>query len=426
MDPPGHSRRADRSTSPMGTLEKQHSTMDTLARPTHLNGGYFELSAMDPPEEHHQPGNHSATLHQAYRGPTAELEVLPADRDSEHMPHNIFLVRDFGTNGEPTQGYALTEGYQPIDLSHGKRHPEWGCVFFGIVCERVGPRSFQVTSQRVAIKRLNRLIVHEYLNRGGQENPYKEAARMEELGDGRHVLPLIEFLEDDNYLYIVTPEATGTHRTLSDAIAWGDPSAVMEPERAQQIFSKILKILHYLASKGISHRDLSPSNFLFLTDENLVVFDLAMSVKIPVDQISGKWCLINPNGRCGTLSFMAPEVFADKPFDGGAIDLWSAASIFYSILTNQILYKAPCANDVSFNFFICARNLSTNPCNEKAMAMLDALDETNIKKLSIHSLAHTYINDEALSLLEHLLAIEPDQRYTLAQAMESSYCALGY
>ena len=402
--------------SPLDEIQKLTTTSLHFVERTQSN-------PIDPPEEHPTPENHNATLYQAFRGPKEALEVLCANADSplDFRMHEVFLVRDFDEKEQPTQAYALDKQYCPIDLAHGDRHSGWGCIVFGTVCDRVGLRSFVLTSKQVAIKRLRKGVVHKYLARGGQENPYKEAARMQELGDSEHVLELIEFLEDEEYLYIVTPMATGKYRTLSDAIAWGDPRDVMEPERVQQIFSKILKILQYLDSKNVCHRDLSPSNFLFLTDDNLVAFDLALSIKIPIDKTSGERCLIAPQGRCGTLPFMAPEVYANRPFDGGAIDLWSAATILYCLLTNQLLYNAPCEMDPDFNFFVCAHNLSINPGNEKALALIDSTDENTMRKLSFHALAHAYISDEALSLLENLLAVEPERRYTLAQAMESMY-----
>lgn len=412
------------NTSPIGGSKDINITNNKFPQRKISNG---EISSafepVDPPAEHHMPGNHSAPLHQAFRGPKEALEVFCANADSTHnkrMPE-IFLVRDFDDIEQPTQAYTLDKHHFPIDLSNGDRHPGWGCVFFGVTCARVGPFSFLMTSKQVAIKRLRKRIVHDYLAQGGQENPYKEAARMHELGDSEHVLELVEFLEDEEYLYIVTPMATGKYQTLSDAIAWGDPRNVMEPERVKQIFAKILKIIYYLHSNNVCHRDLSPSNFLFLTDENLVAFDLALSINIPIDKSTGQRCLISPQGRCGTLPFMAPEVFAHHPFDGGAIDLWGAATILYCLLTNQLLYKAPCDGDPGFNFFVCARNLSINPGNKKALAMLDGIDENTNRKLSFRALAHVYISDEALSLLNNLLAVDPAKRYTLSQAMESKY-----
>lgn len=221
-----------------------------------------------------------------------------------------------------------------------------------------GPREFQACAEPkfVAIKRLNKEAVRHYHKQGGQENVYREVALMQELGDNKHVLKCIEFLEDEKYLYIVTPKACEVG-TLKDCIQWGDPDdESMEQARIQKIWCKILQILGYLEEHGINHRDISPDNFLFLTRNNLVVFDLAMSVKIPVNQETGQRCLITPQGRCGTKPFMAPEIYANREaYDGVATDLWGAAVILYCMLTNQLLYREPAVHDISYRYFVDAQ-----------------------------------------------------------------------
>ena len=193
--------------------------------------GYRDLpqEAMDPPPENHMPDNHSATLYRAYTGPKELLTVLPSA--TVPMPSPIWLVRE----QEPEQAYVLMNK-PTIEMTH--RHPNWGCVFFGMIYPRVGETTFQAPlmhPEYVAIKRLDKQVVHRYLALGGPENPYKEVARMEELGDDEHVLRCTEFLEDDNYLYIVTRKAC-EEGTLKDVIAWGDPDHIMEPARSHQIF----------------------------------------------------------------------------------------------------------------------------------------------------------------------------------------------
>jgi len=371
--------------------------------------------------------------------------VLP----SLTVPHPpaIWLVRDAP---EPTQAYALDPGRQSIRIGHENRHPDWGCVYFGVVYPRmVGTTNLfqapilpmaEAQPQYVAIKRLNKAIVHRYLELGGTENPYKEVARMEELGDNIHVLKCIEFLEDDHFLYIVTPRAC-EEGTLKDAINWGDHDEIMEPERSHTIFCKILNILGYLERKNIHHRDLSPDNFLFLTPDNLVVYDLAMSQRMPVHPQTGRRALVNPQGAVGTYPCMAPEIFANQvAYDGVATDLWGCSVILYYLLTNQILYRQPNLNDISYHYFLDARGLSSEPMNARTLEMLQYLNHaaaagnnrndaarmaTLRQQLLQQATGHLNLSDEAVQLLERLLAVDPAQRCTLAQAMESDFVRHG-
>jgi len=397
--------------------------------------GYRDLSpaeAMHPPKEYHMPDNHSATLYKAYTGPKELLTVVPSSdsgpRERGSLP-KIFLVRDLEDEGAK-QAYALVPGVQPIDLSHSNRHREWGCIFFGLIYSRIGSYKFQACDNPtyVAIKRLDKQVVQDSLAQGGQENPYREVARMQELGDNVHILQCIEFLEDEKFLYIVTPKACELG-TLEQVISWGDSDDIMEPARIHRIFSKILRILSYLERHGINHRDFSLDNFLFLTPDNLVVFDLAMSVRIPVNEESGQRCLIKPQGRCGTKPFMAPEIYAnEEAYDGVATDLWGAAVILYCLLTNRMLYSEPHRRDPSYMYFVQARGLSSEPDNDVTRGLLGAaLREQDTRASRVvrtwlsQAEAHQSLSDEALSLLENLLATDPNERWTLAQAMASAF-----
>lgn len=384
--------------------------------------GVADLSSipMDPITEQHMPNACSATLVPAYTGPKHLLTVFASPTFPKPPP--IWLL----AKDDAAQAYAVIESMSPIEITH--RHPHWAKVFFAVVYHRVGINTFQApcTPNYVAIKRLNKAVVHEYLALGGPENPYKEVARMEELGDNIHVLKCVQFLEDKDYLYIVTPRG---EQTLKDAIAWYDSDDLFDAEHAHFIFCKILQILGYLERHGINHHDLSPDNFLFLASDNLVVFDLAMSVRIPISPQTGNRTLITTQVICGTYPCMAPEIYAGQHFDGVATDLWSAAVILYYLLTNQLLYREPTLMDLSYRYFVHAKGLSSEPMNQRTIDILQRLgahsnDEryrTLQQQLVQQAAGHLNLSDEAVHLLELMLEIDPHKRYTLAQTMESTF-----
>lgn len=397
--------------------------------------GYGDLRAagveLPPPPEDYNP-----TVHRA--SPTPHLtQVLPFD-NQDPPPPAIFLVRQEGA----TQAYALMD---KEDIVVGRnRHPDWGRVLFAVVYPAIGHNVFQAPPpqdafQCVAIKRLNRGIVDAYLLNEGEEDPYKEMARMEELGDDLHVLRHVEFLEDDDYLYIVTPKAC-REGTMMDAIPWFnsrggtvpfDIATIMDPGTSLAIFRQILQILDYLERHRINHHDLSPDNFLFLTPGNLVVFDLAMSVRIPVNPKTDRRSLIVPQGNFGTRLWMDPFVYLNQQaYDGVAMDLWAAGIMFYNLLTNQILYKTPHPIDLYYRFFVREQFLSSQPLNQRANAMIQEIGYVAqfdggyrrvLQDIINCTTAHTNMSREAIELLENLLREHPAERYTLAEAIESAY-----
>ena len=356
--------------------------------------------------------------------------IIPPLGQPDEIQPEIFVVRDFSDGDEPSQAYARIPAKEPIDINHNW-HAGWGDIFFCHIYQRVGPledRTFQQmlpVPQCVAVKRLNKTSVEDYLTNGGQENPNVDVSRMREIGDNIHVLTCTEFLQDHQWLYIITPMAAGTNPSLWDEIRWGGgEDEILNWDRICAIYEKILRILLHLETHGICHRNLSPNNFLFLTDDNLVVFDLAMSIRIPFDPDNNnnrqRSLIRSQHRRCGTPCVMAPEIYNEQDFDGIAIDLWAASVTLYSLLTNRLLYTIPCNTDKSYRFFVAARNLSSNPLNPEAEAIFAAADDPTRALLLEQAERHVtrYIPPQTLIYLENLLAVAPSDRLSLADAYE--------
>jgi serine/threonine protein kinase len=270
--------------------------MMALPEGAHLT--YRELlDAADQPKPAVQEDYRSmARIARAFRYDDASIAAAAGEGASPQ----IYMHRE----EKPFQAYALTG--RSINLNH--HHPDWGHVHFGFVMPRRGEH-FVVPSNRnevkhVAIKQLRKSVFHQAIALGGPNNPYKEVAFLQELGDDIHVLRPIEALEDDEFLYIVTPRGLAT---LVEAIPWNSPQT-LEPNRIRSIFRQLLEIQAYLLRHKVCHRDLSPDNFLFLTEDNLVVFDFGYSLRIPVDDQTGRRYLMQEQGVFGTPPYMSPEV----------------------------------------------------------------------------------------------------------------------
>ena len=75
---------------------------------------------------------------------------------------------------------------------------------------------------------------------------------------------------------------------------------------------------------GISHRDISPENFLLMDENTPVLIDFGLSVEMEDD-----WsCLAI---RAGKDFYMAPEMFAleEERYDGRKVDIWSLGITFF-------------------------------------------------------------------------------------------------
>ena len=202
----------------------------------------------------------------------------------------------------PTQVYAWLPDYPTISLDHHR--PGWGCVKYAVVYskqeQKQAPRddttmtrlnntfvapTTPTQTQLVAVKILNKQVVQAHLDEGNAENPYREICRAQQLGDDVHVLKPVEVLQDHEHLFIVTPMGFPLDRLLY--------SKPLSHQKAHAYFVQMLRILIYLQRNHVHARDVKPENFVVLPTGHLVLMDLAMSLQIPQNPITGSPSLLN-------------------------------------------------------------------------------------------------------------------------------------
>jgi serine/threonine protein kinase len=411
-----------------------HSQIEMTSCLSH--GAYLTYAQVVSGGESHVVEEYTPVIHRAANPDEIASMILFVSHGTDPSSlSRIVLVRSEGA----ANAYALTHApEQAIDLYNPRsnRPREWGKVFFASAYPAVEnhPNAFHVPTarQQVAIKRLNKVAVKSYLQQHPDgENPYKELARMEEFGDNVHVLRHIEALEDDIYLYIVMPKGL---KTLVQTINWhgrfsSQVREIIEPAHCHRIFCKIMKILCYLEHFRICHHDISPDNFLFLEEDNLVLFDFALSNRIPINPSTGHRTLISrPRIVRGTIAWMDPVVFhGNHSYDGVAMDLYAAAILLYNMLTNESLYVTPMVADTDYNHFIHLEGMWSR--NQQTIDNLHGVFNTgqNDQNLSLfHRLyklsgLHLNISAQAMDLLKNMLNENPARRFTLAEVMESKY-----
>merc|ERR1712226_1688672 len=102
---------------------------------------------------------------------------------------------------------------------------------------------------------------------------------------------------------------------------------------------------------GICHRDLSPENVM-MDHNRCLVIDFGMCLRVPyVDPQSGQVTdisrgtrrrLLTPQGACGKLPYMSPEIYKNRhAFDGELADVWTAGTILFCMLSGNRSYQRP-------------------------------------------------------------------------------------
>ena len=277
-----------------------------------------------------------------------------------------------------------------------------------------------------------------------------EAATLQYVGNYHgNILGCLEVLQDDEYLYIVMPYCSGgdmyamvrkggcksqTHRAavkqpssslpLSGGMVCSTSDMSLgttitahsntstNPSRPEEMqariwFRQLLQGLMHLQKKGICHNDLTLENLLVDENKNLVLIDFGRAIRVPYADRSNYGCvcdvsegtcrlLIQPQGRSGNLTYLAPEILeGNEAFDGFAADLWSAGVVLFVLLVGLAPFKWPNSTDVRYA----------------------QINRGKFKDLMYTHLEHP-VSDDACDLLQNMLWRDPRQRLTLAQILQ--------
>jgi serine/threonine protein kinase len=144
-----------------------------------------------------------------------------------------------------------------------------------------------------------------------------------------HILPLLEFGEEQGRLFIVTPYIKGG--TLAQRLTRG----ALPITEVHDLFSALGRAVSYLHKRGIVHRDLKPANILLDVEEDsgqtyvrLIDFGIASSQGV----LSGP---LNDNSRTlGTADYTAPERLQGVAAPSN--DIYSLGVILHVMLTGSL------------------------------------------------------------------------------------------
>jgi hypothetical protein len=270
---------------------------------------------------------------------------------------------------------------------------------------------FQVTAKYVAVK-VNYCDRMDRLRDKHAEDPLKEIAAMELIGNAHpNVMGTMEVLFDGTHLNVVMPYCgSGDMFELLQVTqrAHPDVPGLSEPA-ARYWFRQVLEGVRFLHSKGICHRDLSPENVM-IDGNGALIIDMGMCLRVPyTDQNDPKEVtditkgsmrrLISPQGACGKLPYMSPEIYRNRsPFDGGAVDVWTAGTILFCMISGNRSYQRPHESDPQFYWM--------------THGLPRLISDWGVQ-----------VSDECLHLLQNMLQIDPRLRLTMEECIHHPWFA---
>lgn len=194
-----------------------------------------------------------------------------------------------------------------------------------------------------------------------------------------HVVSLKEVLASRTKIFIVLELVTGGE-LFDKIVAEGKFNEVT----ARKYFQQLVAGTAYCHKQGVCHRDLKPENLLLDGEENLKISDFGLSSLY--EQAAGETdrrTLLHTT--CGTPNYVAPEVLADRGYDGAMADTWSIGVILFVFLAGFL------------------------PFDEATMSAL-------FRKIQRAEFTYPgWFAEDVKDLIGKILVVDPHKRYTIDQ-----------
>lgn len=188
--------------------------------------------------------------------------------------------------------------------------------------------------RKVAVKIIRSDLMHDLTAR----ERFLREARVSAHLQHEHILPLIEFNEDQGRLFLVTPYIEGG--TLARRLQSG-PLSLIE---VHHLFVPLVQAVAYIHRRGVVHRDLKPTNILLDSQDGQIYVRLIDFGIASLQGQSASAPLTTAGNEVGTVAYMAPERLSGVAAPSN--DIFSLGVILYQMLTGhfptpQMRYRLP-------------------------------------------------------------------------------------
>mmetsp|Transcript_9674 Transcript_9674/g.30999 ORF Transcript_9674/g.30999 Transcript_9674/m.30999 type:complete len:199 (+) Transcript_9674:2-598(+) len=163
----------------------------------------------------------------------------------------------------------------------------------------------------------------------------------------------------------------------------------------------------------VLHRDLKPDNLLVGDDRQVKLADFGLACTFGEPESEDSYKVV-------TLPYRAPELLFGAKEYGVAVDMWSIGCIFAEMMTRRILLPGVSEEDQLGKIFY----LFGTPSEEEwpKMSTLHRFLKFSPKKpVALKEIFGAAYSADALDLVSQLLAVNPAERLTAAQALQHKF-----
>ncbi|KAJ5125016.1 uncharacterized protein N7515_008841 [Penicillium bovifimosum] len=266
------------------------------------------------------------------------------------------------------------------------------------------------TKQHGAIYAAKELDRRRFMKNGILD--HKVDNEMKIMKDLRHpnIVQYIDYHEHDRWIYIIMEYVPG-----GELSTYLQSQGRIPEEMVRTIARQVLRALHYLHKRRITHRDIKPDNILIasLDPLRIKVSDFGLSKVVEQETFLKTFC--------GTLLYCAPEVYPDyeqyrprefrkrrrvgdppskpSPYDQ-SVDIWSLGAVLYHLLSGVPPF--------------------TGRAEDRGATMLRTIMTSGP---DFNALRRVGVSEYAIDLILMLLDIHPQYRPTEKQCFQHPWIA---
>lgn len=182
-----------------------------------------------------------------------------------------------------------------------------------------------------------------------------------------HVVPVLDFGEQEGHHYIVMPYYGGG--TLQERFRAGP----LTPREGGRLIAQLASALDHAHKQGVVHRDVKPSNVLLDEKGSAYLSDFGFA------HVQDASISLTGSALIGTPAYMSPEQCRGEAIDAQS-DQYSLGVILYQITTGRLPFEA----DTPMGLVVKHANAPLPPPRELSPNLPDSVEAVLIKALAKH------------------------------------------